>query len=141
MKLETAIPLSPTPKETKNDETGEVCIANINTQGRRQRLLFGVMQSVLAIVILAVLIAIGADRLWRLPLFLIFMSAAVGYFQWHDKTCVAFARQGVFKLNGGIEKMDDAARLAQVRKQARRLMIKSFLVAIPLTLLTLILPG
>ena len=135
MKLETVTD----PKETQN-ETGEVCIANINAEGRRQRLTFGIVQFVLAIVILAVLMATGMDKLWRLPLFFIFMSAAVGYFQWHDKTCVAFAQQGVFKLNGGVEKMDDSAQLAQVRKQANWLMVKSFLVAIPFTLLAFILP-
>lgn len=141
MKLEAAIPVTPSPKESKPDETGEVCIANIDSAGRRQRLTFGIIQFTLAIIILGVLIAIGADRLWRLPLFMLFAAAAVGYFQWHDKTCVAFARQGVFKLNGGIEKMDNAAQLAQVRRQAQRLVIKAVLVAIPLTLLAFILPG
>ena len=141
MKLETAVPVTPSPKESKNDEGGEVCIANIDTAGRRQRLTFGIVQFTLAIIILAVLIVTGANHLWRLPLFVLFASAAVGYFQWHDKTCVAFAQQGVFKLNGGIEKMDNAAQLAQVRRQAWRLVLKSILVALPLTLLAFILPG
>jgi hypothetical protein len=139
MKLESTIPGAPNMKESKNDESGEVCIANINAEGRRRRLRFGIVQFVLAIVVLAVLMATGVDRLWRLPLFFIFVAAATGYFQWHDKTCVAFARQGVFELNGGVEKMDNADQLAQVRRQARRLMVKAFLVAIPLTLLVFIL--
>jgi hypothetical protein len=140
MKLEAAINASPSPKDVK-EETGEVCIANIDTKGRRQRLTFGIIQFVLAIVILTVLIIAGVDHLWRLPLFILFASGMVGYYQWHDKTCVAFARQGVFKLNGGIEKMEDNAQLAQVRRQARRVTIKAVLVAIPLTLLAFILPG
>ncbi len=139
MKLETTIPLNPNPKESKTDQAGEVCIANINSEGRRKRLRFGVTQFIFALVLLAILIAIGADRLWRLPLLLVFWGATIGYFQWRDKTCVAFARQGTFQLNGEIEKMDDAAQLAQVRRQARRLMLKSFLVAVLLTLLAFIL--
>jgi hypothetical protein len=34
----------------------------------------------------AALIVTGADRLWRLLLFLVFWSAAAGFFQWRDKT-------------------------------------------------------
>ena len=139
MKLEATLNASPNPNKLNQEEVGEVC-PNIDTKGRRRRLMFGIFQFVLAVVVLAVLIATGADRLWRLPLFFIFMGATVGYFQWHDKTCVAFAQQGVFQLNGGIEKMDEA-RLVQVRRQANRLMFKAFLSAIPLTLLVFILPG
>jgi len=139
MKLETAVNASPSPKDMK-EETGEVCIANIDTAGRRQRLTFGIIQFGLAIVILTALILAGANHLWRLPLFILFASGMVGYYQWHDKTCVAFAQQGVFKLNGGIEKMDED-KLVQVRRQARRVTIKAELVAIPLTLLAFILQG
>ena len=39
-----------------------------------------------ALPVLAVLIAIGANRWWRLPLFLMFWGAAGGFFQWRDKT-------------------------------------------------------
>jgi hypothetical protein len=41
---------------------------------------------VFALVVLFVLLAVGADRFWRLPLFLLFWGAANGYFQWRDKT-------------------------------------------------------
>lgn len=39
-----------------------------------------------------------------------------------------------------VEKIEDAAELAQVRRQARRVHVKSFLAAIPLTLIALALP-
>jgi hypothetical protein len=35
---------------------------------------------------LAALIELGADRWWRLALLPMFYGAAVGYFQWRDKT-------------------------------------------------------
>ena len=39
-----------------------------------------------------------------------------------------------------VEKIESPAELAQVRRQARRVQIKSILVAIPLTLIALALP-
>ncbi|HVN55188.1 MAG TPA: hypothetical protein VMT46_12720 [Anaerolineaceae bacterium] len=43
-------------------------------------------------------------------------------------------------MGAEVEKIEDAAELAQVRRQARRVYAKSFLAAIPLTLLGLALP-
>jgi hypothetical protein len=43
-------------------------------------------------------------------------------------------------LTGEIEKIEDEDELAQVRKQARRVNIKSFLTAILLTVIALALP-
>jgi hypothetical protein len=65
---------------------GSVCIANINSRERMKRLISGVVPFVIALAILIWLIAANADRLWRLPLFLLFVVAASGYFQWCDKT-------------------------------------------------------
>jgi hypothetical protein len=77
---------NPSVSESESEELGEVCISNISPAERRKRLLGGVTGFVIALVVLAVLIASGADRLWRLPLFLLFFGAANGYFQWRDKT-------------------------------------------------------
>jgi hypothetical protein len=43
-------------------------------------------------------------------------------------------------LGDRIEKIQDPAELAQVRRQARQVQFKAFLVAIPLTLIALALP-
>jgi hypothetical protein len=77
---------NPSVSQPESEEIGEVCISNISPAERRKRLLGGVIGFVIALVILAVLLASGADRLWRLPLFLLFFGAANGYFQWRDKT-------------------------------------------------------
>jgi hypothetical protein len=37
-------------------------------------------------IVLAVLVAIGAHPLWRLPLFLLFWSGAIGIFQARERT-------------------------------------------------------
>ncbi len=137
MKLETSSPVPP-PFKLGESQSGEVC-SNINAAGRSRRLRFGIIQFVFAIIVLVVLMATGVDRLWRLPLFFIFAAAAIGYFQWHDKICVAFARSGIQDGTNGVEKMEDAAKLAQVRRQARRVMLKACLVALLLTALAFIL--
>jgi hypothetical protein len=69
-----------------DDEGGEVFISNISPLERRKRLRFGKSQFITKLVMLGILIALGADRLWRLPLLFMFWAAAVGYFQARDKT-------------------------------------------------------
>ena len=64
----------------------EVCIANISPRERLKRLIGGVIPFVIALVILIWMISVSVNRLWRLPLFLLFMAAGSGFFQWRDKT-------------------------------------------------------
>jgi hypothetical protein len=71
----------------QNDkDIGEVCIANISPRERQLRMRFGMVQLAISLVILAVLVALDIDPLWRLPLIFTFGTAAVGYFQAKDKT-------------------------------------------------------
>jgi hypothetical protein len=98
------------------------------------------MAMVVALVILAVLVFTGADRLWRLPLLFVFWGAGTGYFQWRDKTCVGLARVNSRKLGDTMEKIEDETELAQLKRQARRVQFKAFLAAIPMTLIALALP-
>ena len=68
------------------EETRDVCIANIGPAERQKRLRFGIQQFTVTLVILAVLIFLHVNPLWRLPLLFMFWAAAVGYFQARDKT-------------------------------------------------------
>ena len=63
-----------------------VCIPNISRKEQQKRLLSGVIQLIISFAILAVLIAIDANRWWRLALFPLFWAAAAGFFQWREKT-------------------------------------------------------
>ena len=80
----SANPNNPSP--TEEEHAGEVCIANISPLERQKRLRFGIQQFIITLVILAVLIALHVNPLWRLPLLLMFWAAAIGYFQARDKT-------------------------------------------------------
>lgn len=64
----------------------QICIANISTSERRKRLAGGVAAFIISLALLAVLMARGEPRLWRLALVVTFWGAAVGYFQWSDRT-------------------------------------------------------
>ena len=65
---------------------GDVCIPNISVRERRKRLTGGVISFIIALVVLALLMSIGASPWWRLLLFPLFASATTGFFQWRDKT-------------------------------------------------------
>ena len=70
----------------EQEETGNVCIANISPLERQKRLMFGIRQFLFTLIILGILIALHLSPLWRLPLLFMFWAAAVGYFQSRDKT-------------------------------------------------------
>ena len=70
----------------EKEEAGEICISNISPLERHKRLMFGIQQLALTLLVLGVLIALHVNPLWRLPLLFMFWAAAVGYFQARDKT-------------------------------------------------------
>lgn len=78
--------IKPTSTEEDDDGNYEVCIANISPLERRKRLRFAIIQFAISVVILAVMLFLGVDKVWRLPLFFFFSAAAASYFQWRDKT-------------------------------------------------------
>jgi fatty acid desaturase len=61
-------------------------VPNISSSERRKRLSFGILTLVISLIILIALLVIGAERWWRLALFLLFFGATVGFFQWREKT-------------------------------------------------------
>jgi hypothetical protein len=67
-------------------EAVDVCIANISPEERQKRVRFGIMQLIVTLVVLALLIVLHVNPLWRLPLLFLFWVAAIGYFQARDKT-------------------------------------------------------
>src|SRR5690242_15496332 len=115
----------PTILNPEGTSTGEVCIPNISTAERRGRLLGGIVAFVVGLAFLAALMLTGASHWWRLLLFLPFAGAASGFFQFRDKTCVGLAARQSRKLGEHAEKIEDAAELAQVRRQANRVQLKS----------------
>ena len=75
-----------TPPNAASEPQSQVCVANIDTVGRRQRLIAGVVQFGISLAILGVMLGMGVERGWRLALVLPFAGAAAGFFQWRDRT-------------------------------------------------------
>jgi hypothetical protein len=71
----------------KDDQgSSEACIPNIGPRERLKRLVGGIIPFALALGILTWQMSMDVNRLWRLPLFILFVAAASGFFQWRDKT-------------------------------------------------------
>ena len=66
--------------------SGEVCIPNISKAERLKRLAGGMVQMVIALVILLGLMFFGLNRWWRLATLPFLAGSASGFFQWRDKT-------------------------------------------------------
>ena len=62
------------------------CLANIGPRERRRRMRFGAALLVVGAGLAALVVGIGAHRLWRLLLFLPFWAGAVGVLQAREKT-------------------------------------------------------
>jgi len=72
------------PNDHEHDE--DACVPNISPRERLKRLIGGVIPFAFALAILTWQISTNVDRLWRLPLSILFVSATSGFFQWRDKT-------------------------------------------------------
>jgi hypothetical protein len=66
--------------------SAEQCVANIGTEGRRKRMVFGVVTLVVAVGLWAGLVHFDADRWWRLAVFLPLLLAGIGIFQARART-------------------------------------------------------
>ena len=78
-----------TPKIIFNPEgngTGDACIANISPAERKKRMRFGIMQMTISAAILAALLLLDVEKIWRLVLYLPLAAAFSGFFQARDKT-------------------------------------------------------
>jgi len=72
--------------ESQEEEVGEVCIANISPKERQLRKRFAIGQFVFTLIVLAVLVLLRVNPLWRLFLFFMFSAATTSYIQALDKT-------------------------------------------------------
>lgn len=123
-----------------DSEAHGTCVANIGSKERRKRKAFGIVLLVASAILGALLVGLGAHRLWRLALFLPIWVGALGVFQATDKTCVALASRGQRDMDSGPEAISDAAQLSQIRRQVRFVHVKSLLLATVLLALMLMIP-
>ncbi len=119
----------------------EECIPNIGPEERKKRITIGTATMAIGAALSVYLVAAESTRPWRLLVLLPFWVGAVGLFQARAKTCVALSARGMRNMDAGDEPMTNMAELEQVRAQARKVHIESFVTAILLTLLVVLVPG
>lgn len=137
----TASPSANSPADPPDPEQRAqvVCSPNIGPSELRKRWVVGVVALAVCALGSAVLIADGAPRWWRWILFLPWWTACLGIFQARSRVCVALAARGLRNLEGRQEPQP-LAELEAVRREARRVHVRSLLTAALLTLLTLAWP-
>ena len=114
--------------------SADSCAPNIGGKERRKRLVLGIVGLSVCVLASALLIVDHAPRSWRLLLVLPWWTACLGIFQARAQVCVALAARGVRNLDGQ-EQAQPAAELLAVRREARRVHVRSLLAAVLLTLL------
>jgi len=116
-------------------------VENIGPRERRRRLVMGIIMLVISVILLFVMLGLNFNRFWRLVLFIPFVMAALGIFQFREKTCVALAAQGWCNFDDGNVRVEDADRLQKIRGRARKVSFHALLTAVILTVLSMALPA
>lgn len=120
-----------------SDSPKAVC--NINGNERSKRLMAGFLVMMLSAVLIGLIRQLGLSNWWRVILIGPYYLAGLGFVQAFESTCVRLASQGIRKIDGKIEKIDDPAEIETLKRKASRIKIKSIIVAIILTIISLFL--
>jgi len=117
----------------------ETCLPNIGPRQRRRRLVVGVLGALAAVAALTALLATETPRLARLLAVLPFWAGALGFLQYHERTCVALAARGLRDLGAGLERLR-REEVSSVRNQARRVHRRALWATLAYALVALALP-
>jgi hypothetical protein len=92
--------------------------------------------------LLAALVLLDAHPLTRLALIVPATIAASGYLQAHLKFCAGYGQLGVFNFGplGATQSVTDADALARDRRRARQIGLASFVAAVVVGLVAILLP-
>jgi len=109
------------------------CTPNIGPHERARRILIGVSSLTVGVLLGALLIALSIARPWRVLIFAPVWVGALGIFQAQEKTCVALVARGQRNMDAGVETVSDPVVLEQLKRQARKVYLRSLLVAAVVT--------
>jgi hypothetical protein len=113
-------------------------ICNIGPKQIQKRLGVGVVATILTLLFLSVTILTHEPWWARLPVFMGFWVAGLGFFQAQQKTCVAFAAKNVINMDQGEKPVSDADFLTKIRRKAKGIHRQALIWALALTLLSLL---
>lgn len=88
------------------------------------------------------LIATDQSRTSRLSIFLPAMIFSIGYIQATSKFCLAYGLAGTFNFDrlGKISRVESSENRQADRKTATKILVKSFLLAVTITLIFFVIP-
>lgn len=109
-----------------------VC-ANIGPKERQKRLMAGVVSQIAAVAVVVVIRVTGLPWYLAAATLPLSFGAAIGFFQWQAKTCVANVFRGVTNMDDGYQTVTDEAVKATLARQARLVQLKSFAAAVAQT--------
>jgi hypothetical protein len=116
--------------------TNATCF-NLGPRERQKRLALGVMGIAVGVVAFLMLRASLAPWWGYLVLMPFFTAGAVGLIQWRERTCIAYARQGVRNIDRGMEPIADEAEKRALRARAAVIQQRAVLVGVAATLLAI----
>jgi hypothetical protein len=128
---------APSPGTRRSSEAR--CAGNLGPKQRRQRFVIGWVGLAVCTLAVTLLALDGAPRLWRLPLIVPWWIAALGVLQARSNVCVALAARGLQQLDRAPEPQPHA-ELTLVRQEARRIHVRALLMALSLTVVSLLIP-
>jgi len=117
-------------------------VCNIGPAEIARRRRSGHIGLIAAVVLFAVLVAIGAPPLFRLLLVIPVAVSASGYLQAYLKFCAGFGAAGIYNFGevGTTDKVADAAAKALDRAKSMRIGLASFAIGAVVAIIAVLLP-
>lgn len=115
---------------------------NIGSGEIRRRQLVALVGIFLMISTATTIIATDQSRTSRLSIFLPSMIFSIGYIQATSKFCLAYGLAGTFNFDrlGKISRVESSENRQADRKTATKILVKSFLLAVTITLIFFVIP-
>ena len=140
MTIATYETLRPAAEDLPSEYQPGVCNIGPAEIARRRR--SGHIGLIAAVVLFAVLVAIGAPPLLRLLLVIPVAVSASGYLQAYLKFCAGFGAAGIYNFGevGTTDKVADAAAKALDRARSMRIGLASFAIGAVVAIIAVLLP-
>lgn len=117
-------------------------VCNIGPAEIAARRRTGHVGAIAAIVLFAILVALGVPPIARLIVALPVAIAASGYLQAHLKFCAGFGARGVFNFGslGTTNRVEDSVAKAADRRRAYQISLASFAIGLAVGIVAVLLP-
>jgi hypothetical protein len=116
----------------ENQQARSIC--NLTRKGQRIRFLLGIGGAIAVVAAGAALLAVDAEPLWRMSLFLPMTASILCLLEAYSSTCIILAALGAWDVGFGTQRIPDAGLESMLRHRAWRLAGFSALVSLAICL-------